>query len=91
MPQGTTAKIDDVEITTSPDCHGPLVDGVIDGVTYEAWTCDVKHGVHTVHSGPIPEKAKTPIGVFCYGYYNAGSYAYPAGSDLRKLNKEIVE
>jgi hypothetical protein len=29
--------------------------------------------------------------VYVYGYYNAGSYAYPAGSDLRHTNPVVIE
>jgi IgGFc binding protein len=89
MEEGVDAMIDGVDVKTSPDCHGPLIDGLLNGTNYEAWTCDFKDGVHTVHSGNAPENAKDPLGVYSYGYYNAGSYAYPAGSDLRTINPDV--
>ncbi len=91
MPQGTQAMIDDVDVTTSTDCNGPRVDGDMDGTTYEEWTCKINDGVHIVHSGSSAENADTSIGVFVYGYYSAGSYSYPAGSDLREINDIIVK
>ena len=70
-------------------CGGPKTDGTFDSTTYVSYTCDIADGVHTVHSGPTPEEADTPIGVFVYGYYYAGSYAYPAGADIRHINPEV--
>ncbi len=89
MPQGTEARIDGLDVATT--CDGPKTDGVMDSVTYQSWTCQIDDGAHVVHSGPAPEEAETPIGVFVYGYYYAGSYAYPAGSDLRWINPTVVE
>ncbi|MCP4674515.1 MAG: hypothetical protein GY854_03155 [Deltaproteobacteria bacterium] len=91
MPQGTQVMIDGVEVTADPNCNGPRVDGDLEGITYEEWTCKVDDGVHTVHSGSSSENANTKIGVFVYGYYYAGSYSYPAGSDLREINEVIVK
>ncbi|HUT76967.1 MAG TPA: hypothetical protein VM285_04735, partial [Polyangia bacterium] len=76
-------------------CDGPLSDGslILEDVEYdfESWECQIPDGAHMVHSGATPEEATVPIGVFVYGYYNAGSYSYPAGSDLRRINPVVVE
>jgi hypothetical protein len=88
-PENTPMKIDDLDVTTN--CAGPNVDGEIEGVTYESWTCEIEDGIHTVHSGDNQDEADYPIGVLVYGYYYAGSYAYPAGSDLREINPVDVE
>ena len=85
-PQGVSAMIDGMEINNSL-CRGPLVDGVVDGVTYESWYCEIADGVHTVHSGDSVDTAADDIAVYVYGYYNAGSYSYPAGADLKVLNE----
>jgi IgGFc binding protein len=91
MSKGTQVMIDDTDVSAVADCNGPRVDGILEGVTYEEWTCRIADGMHTVHSGPSAEKTTTGIGVFVYGYYEAGSYAYPAGSDLREINEVIVK
>jgi hypothetical protein len=89
MPQDTPAKIDGQDVNTV--CEGPLSDGEIEDVPYESWTCEIEDGGHIVYSGANPDEADYPIGVLVYGYYNAGSYAYPAGSDLRQINPVVVE
>jgi hypothetical protein len=88
MPEGAGARIDGVDVKGA--CEGPEKDGELDGVVYVSYTCDIEDGAHMVHSGESPEKASVPIGVFVYGYYEAGSYAYPAGSDLREVNPDVV-
>jgi hypothetical protein len=89
MPADTVATIDGLDVATS--CTGPRSDGEIDGVAYEAWECEIADGAHTVYSGTDPDSATIPIGVYFYSYYNAGSIAYPAGSDLRHTNPVVVE
>ncbi len=91
MPEGVGVTIDNTDVKTNSNCNGPRIDGDLEGTTYEEWTCKIQDGVHTVHSGSTPEKTGEPIGVYVYGYYNAGSYAYPAGSDLREINDVIVK
>jgi IgGFc binding protein len=91
MPHGAEVKIDNQAITATPDCNGPRIDGDLNGVTFEEWTCKIKDGVHLIHTGPTPEETNDVIGVYVYGYYSAGSYAYPAGSDLREINDIIVK
>jgi hypothetical protein len=88
-PENTPMKIDDLDVETT--CDGPLIDGELEGLTYESWTCEIADGAHMVHSGDSPDEADYPIGVLVYGYYYAGSYAYPAGSDLREINPVDVE
>jgi len=85
-PAGVTATIDGFDVN-APLCYGPLPNGTLDGVDYEMWQCEISEGVHTVHSGTQAEGATDPIAVFVYGYYNAGSYAYPAGADLKPVNE----
>ena len=89
MPVGTTTSIDGADVTAV--CDGPRVDGQLDGIDYESWDCDISDGVHEVYSGSSPEETSVPVGVYVYGYYSAGSYAYPAGSDLRQINPAIPE
>jgi hypothetical protein len=72
------------------NCLGPLDNGWVDGLAYVAYDCPIAEGVHTVYSGSAPEETEGEIGVFVYGYYYAGSYAYPAGSDLRHTNPSVV-
>ncbi|MCP4674516.1 MAG: hypothetical protein GY854_03160 [Deltaproteobacteria bacterium] len=91
MPEGVGVMIDNTDVKTSSNCNGPRIDGSLDGSTYEEWTCRIQDGIHTVHSGSSPEKTAEPIGVYVYGYYSAGSYSYPAGSDLREINDVIVK
>jgi hypothetical protein len=94
-PVGTPLKINDYDVAQVAACKGPYPDGTltIDSTPFdfESWECQIPDGAHMVHSGPSPEEATVPIGVFVYGYYNAGSYAYPAGSDLRRINPVVVE
>ncbi len=90
MPEGVTAQLDGVDVS-APSCYGPLDDGTVDGVAYVSYSCEIADGVHTAYSGTDPDTATEPIGVFVYGYYNAGSYAYPAGSDLRTINELAPE
>jgi len=89
LPQNTPVKIDGKDLTS--ECTGPLVDGTLDGINYESWTCRIADGAHIVHSGDTPETADYPIAVSVYGYYDVGSYAYTAGSDLRKINPFVPE
>jgi hypothetical protein len=87
--QGTDLHIDGADVEAT--CDGPQIDGTLDSVTYESWTCPIADGAHVVHSGPTPEEADYPIAVSVYGYYYAGSYAYTAGSDLRDINIYVPE
>jgi hypothetical protein len=85
-PAETPLMLDEQEVNNSR-CRGPLVDGELDGVTYWSWFCEIEDGVHTVYSGDSPETADVDIAVYVYGYYSAGSYSYPAGSDLKVTNE----
>jgi len=89
--EGVTATLDGQDISSSEDCSGPSIDGQVGGKTYEAWTCRIEDGSHTIHSGATLAEAEDPLGVFVYGYYDAGSYAYPAGSDMLETNDDIIE
>ena len=82
MVQGGSAWIDGDEVGAPIGCAGPAVDGVLDGITYESWTCPVSDGSHTVWSAATKAAATEPIAVSVYGYYNAGSYAYAGGAGL---------
>lgn len=77
IAQGFDATIDGQDISSV--CDGPVATGELDGRVYLQYTCRISEGVHTVDGG------SQPVGVIVYGYYTAGSYGYPAGSDLRKI------
>jgi len=77
LPQGFDATIDGAQISSA--CGSPVTIGELDGYTYVAYTCEISEGAHVVDGG------RQPVGVIVYGYYRAGSYAYPAGSDMRKI------
>ena len=82
-PLGTIASIDGALLTDPASGCGPeVVDGVLAAVTYVSRTCAIADGVHSAYSGTVPEESGDPIGVLVYGYYQAGSYAYPAGAGL---------
>jgi hypothetical protein len=53
--------------------------GVLGDVPYVAIRCELDDGVHRV-------KSDLPVGVTVYGYYNVGSYGYPAGAKLERIN-----
>ena len=74
MVDGTTTLLDGVELNTA-GCEGPHVDGNLLGNDYVAWTCAVIDGVHTID-------ADADVAIYVYGYYSAGSYAYPGGAGL---------
>ncbi len=74
MVQGTTASVDGATVDATW-CDGPVTDGQLDGDTYVAWTCPIAETAHTLLADDV-------VGLSVYGYYNAGSYAYPAGAGL---------
>jgi hypothetical protein len=76
MPDGTAATIDGADVADTCD---DWTDGTLGGVTYRAYYCAITEDVHVVDAGDAP------VGVTVYGYYEAGSYGYPAGSDLREI------
>lgn len=78
---GTSVFVDGTE-TAASWCDGPATDGSFGGDTYIAWTCPLADGVHRIASDADPFYATDPIGVAVYGYYSAGSYAYPGGAGL---------
>ncbi len=85
-PSGVGVTLDGVEVGP-PQCSGPWADGELDGVVYESYSCPIADGVHVAHSGESVDAPGEVFGVYVYGYYYAGSYAYPAGSDLRVTNE----
>lgn len=76
MPEGTDATIDGADVASTCERHE---DGSLGSVTYHAYYCEIDDGHHVVDAG------ERPVGVTVYGYYSAGSYGYPAGSDLREI------
>jgi hypothetical protein len=83
MVEGTVLTVDGLDSTLpASGCGAPQEDGELNGQTYVSVTCDIDDGVHQVHSGAVADEAGDPLGVYVYGYYNAGSYAYPAGAGL---------
>jgi hypothetical protein len=80
--QGTEPKVDGQGMSAA-GCSAPVTDGVYAGETYVSWTCPVSDGVHDVYSGTsVNDLEGPPIATFVYGYYSAGSYAYPGGAGL---------
>jgi hypothetical protein len=78
MPDGTTATIDGADVATT--CTTVYTDGEYGGLTYRAYHCPITEDRHEVQSlGP------EPVGVMVFGYYNAGSYQYPAGSEFNQI------
>ncbi|MBI5501094.1 MAG: IgGFc-binding protein [Deltaproteobacteria bacterium] len=77
IPEGTTATIDGDDVAST--CTRTYDDGVLDGLSYRAYHCPIADGRHDVTSTP------TSVGVMVFGYYNAGSYQYPAGSEMRRI------
>jgi len=78
IPQGQTALIDGEPLATA--CGSPRTDGELEGVNYVSYYCRIADGRHEVTS-----EGDVVVGVTVYGYYNAGSYGYPAGSNLRQI------
>jgi len=79
-PKGATVELDGVKVNM--EFGGPCTRnqiGTINKKTYNALICSVKDGAHKV-------KASEPVGIMVYGYYNVGSYGYPGGSDMKKIN-----
>lgn len=84
MPAGTTVLLDEGDILGDEFmmlCTYETV-GELDGTVYEAVTCPVDPGAHTIDS-------TLPVGISVYGYYNVGSYGYAGGSDLERINPLI--
>ncbi len=79
--EGTAPQLDGADMGTS-GCSGPVTDGVHGAETYVSWTCPVADGAHRVWTGAEFNAEGPPVAIFVYGYYNAGSYAYPGGSGL---------
>jgi len=74
MVDGTNAELDGTALAAA-GCSGPAPEGTLFGDDYVAWTCDIADGVHAV-------TADEDIAIYVYGYYSAGSYAYPGGAGL---------
>ncbi|MFH1434844.1 MAG: IgGFc-binding protein [Pseudomonadota bacterium] len=77
MPDGFDATLDDADIASL--CGPGDLTGELDGFTYRQYTCEIVEGSHVVDGG------LQPVGVTVYGYYAAGSYGYPAGSNLTRI------
>lgn len=83
-PQGTQVLLDGRDVNGDefdPLCNYELA-GELEGVVYQAITCPVSAGAHTVD-------ATLPVGIMVYGYYNVGSYGYAGGSELERINPLI--
>jgi hypothetical protein len=79
-PDAAQVSLDDMPVNAelNPLC-ARFPAGVHAGVDYVAIRCPLSDGVHRV-------TADQPVGVTVYGYYNVGSYGYPAGSELTRIN-----
>ncbi|MCB9595572.1 MAG: IgGFc-binding protein [Sandaracinaceae bacterium] len=84
MPTGTTVLLDEQDILGDEFMMLCTYEnaGEIDGTMYQAVTCPVTEGAHTIDS-------TLPVGISVYGYYNVGSYGYAGGSDLERINPLI--
>jgi hypothetical protein len=78
MPEGASATIDGNDVATT--CTRVYTDGELDGLTYRAYHCEILDGRHEVIA-----TGDQNVGVMVFGYYNAGSYQYPAGSEMRRI------
>ena len=78
MPDGASATIDGNDVAST--CTPVYTDGVYDGDTYRAYHCSIEEERHEVQS-----TGDQPVGVMVFGYYNAGSYQYPAGSEFNRI------
>ncbi len=78
-PVGTRVELDGSD--TLDGCVVAPIGGV-NGVGYESVTCLLPDGRHTV-------RGEQPIGIFVYGYDNAGSYGYFGGSNIQNINPLI--
>jgi hypothetical protein len=75
----STPKGSDVTIDGNPTSGCEIFDGgTMDGVQYEARSCQVTTGIHRV-------VGSKPFGVTAYGYGNAGSYAFTGGADVKPI------
>lgn len=80
-PRDTRVFLDGRDVNADefdPLCAYEMI-GELEGVSYQAVTCPVTAGAHTVD-------ASMPVGIMVYGYYNVGSYGYAGGSQLEQIN-----
>jgi hypothetical protein len=78
-PVGAEVTIDDLGI---PDDLGGCTTfpaGEIASQLYEVVQCRLEDGTHRLDAG-------VPVGLAVYGYGPAGSYAYPGGSNVERIN-----
>ena len=61
-----------------PSCQTRPI-GTIDGTTYKEEICRVDPGPHRLTTSK-------PAGLYVYGYYNVGSYAFVGGSNVKIIN-----
>lgn len=80
VPRGVGIELDGMPVSEAT-CVAEDV-GTVDGVMYEAWTCEVMGGSHTI-------SADDEFGITVYGYHSVGSYGYAGGSDLEQINPLI--
>jgi hypothetical protein len=79
MPRTASVQIDGAPIGEfPPNCSVDPI-GTLDATPYDALTCELLEGSHTVTSS-------LPAGLTVYGYFSVGSYAYPGGSDVKLIN-----
>ncbi len=79
VAEGTSATIDGVDVGAGPSGCDSFAGGSIDGVTWDVLHCPLVDGVHRL-------EADAPVGLGVYGYGPAGSYAYPGGTSLERIN-----
>ncbi|MBP9208425.1 MAG: IgGFc-binding protein [Kofleriaceae bacterium] len=77
-PTSAALTYDGMPLTSEGDCVTAPIGDVL-GIGYEQVTCRITEGRHEVASS-------VPFGLFVYGYYNVGSYAFAGGSDVKIIN-----
>ncbi len=82
-PEGTAVELDGMDVLTEfgERCIREPA-GTVNGEAYEAVTCPISGGSHTLRSS-------RPVGIFVYGYHRVGSYGYAGGADLERINPLI--
>jgi hypothetical protein len=79
MAEGTSARLDGLRIPEEFSGCTSHTAGIIEGTTWTVIHCPVEDGAHRL-------EADEPVGLGVYGYGPAGSYAYPGGTNLERIN-----
>ncbi len=77
--EGTSVRLDDLLVPAEFTGCEEHTAGLIDATSWSVIHCPVTDGPHHV-------TADAPVGIGVYGYGPAGSYAYPGGTNLERIN-----